>query len=79
MTIKKFKKRTKLVLILQYDDGLIYRIYGSSTAFRYDFPTEPWDCIKSALVEHPYVCIEVKDSRVEAPPQILRLSKRMVY
>jgi len=73
------KKRTKMVLLLQYDDGLIYRVYGSSIAFRYDFPEEPWEDIRTRLKDSPYVSIQVCDNRVECPPQILKISKRMVY
>lgn len=73
------KKRTKMCLILQYDDGLVYRLYGSSTAFRYDFPDVDYDYIRFELKDKPYVLLNVSDDRVENPPQILKLSKRMVY
>lgn len=73
------KKRTKMNIVLQYEDGLIYRLYGSSVAFRYDFPDVDYDYIRLSLKDAPYVIINVLDDRVECPPQRLKISKRMVY
>lgn len=73
------KKRTKMNLVLQYEDGFIYRLYGSSTAFIYDFPDIDYDWVRLSLKDAPYAIINVKDDRVESPPQRLKLSKRMVY